>query len=67
MAEAHKINDGLYVVPLGDGKVQLRTLIQKDEDKEEWRCENLSRQDTYKLMTLSKTASTRITRAHMVM
>lgn len=50
MAEAHKINDGLYVVPLGDGKVQLRTLIQKDEDKEEWRCENLSRQDTYKLM-----------------
>lgn len=51
MAEAHKINDGLYVVPLGDGKVQLRTLIQKDEDKEEWRCENLSRQDTYKLMT----------------
>lgn len=25
MAEAHKINDGLYVVPLGDGKVQLRT------------------------------------------
>lgn len=51
MAEAHKINDGLYVVPLGDGKVQLRTLIQKDQDKEEWRCENLSRQDTYKLMT----------------
>lgn len=51
MAEAHKINDGLYVVPLGDGKVQLRTLIQKDEDKEEWRCENLSRQDTYKLMS----------------
>ena len=51
MAEAQKINDGLYVVPLGDGKVQLRTLIQKDEDKEEWRCENLSRQDTYKLMT----------------
>lgn len=51
MAEAHKINDGLYVVPLGDGKVQLRSLIQKDEDKEEWRCENLSRQDTYKLMT----------------
>lgn len=30
MAEAHKINDGLYVVPLGDGKVQLRTLIQED-------------------------------------
>ena len=51
MAEAHKINDGLYVVPLGDGKVQLRTLIEKDEDKEEWRCENLSRQDTYKLMS----------------
>lgn len=51
MAKAHKINDGLYVVPLGDGKVQLRTLIQKDEDKEEWRCENLSRQDTYKLMS----------------
>lgn len=51
MAEAHKINDGLYAVPLGDGKVQLRTLIQKDEDKEEWRCENLSRQDTYKLMS----------------
>lgn len=51
MAEAHMINDGLYVVPLGDGKVQLRTLIQKDEDKEEWRCENLSRQDTYKLMS----------------
>ena len=51
MVEMHKINDGLYVVPLGDGKVQLRSLIQKDEDKEEWRCENLSRQDTYKLMT----------------
>lgn len=51
MAEVHKINDVLYVVPLGDGKVQLRTLIQKDEDKEEWRCENLSRQDTYKLMS----------------
>ena len=51
MAEAHKINDGLYVVPLGDGKVQLRTIIQKDEDKEEWRCENLSRQDVYKLMS----------------
>lgn len=51
MAEAHKINDGLYVVPLGDGKVQLRSLIQKDEDKEEWRCENLSRLDAYKLMT----------------
>ena len=50
MTEAHKINDGLYVVPLGDGKVQLRTLIQKDEDKEEWRCTNLSRQDTDKLM-----------------
>lgn len=51
MAEAHKINDGLYVVPLGDGKVQLRTLIQKDEGQEEWRCTNLSRQDTDKLMT----------------
>ena len=51
MAEAHKINDGLYVVPLGDGKVQLRSLIQKDEDKEEWRCENISRQDVYKLMS----------------
>ena len=51
MVEAHKINDGLYVVPLGDGNVQLRSLIQKDEDKEEWRCENLSRQDTYKLMS----------------
>lgn len=51
MAEAHKINDGLYVVPLGDGKVQLRILICKVEDIEEWRCENLSRQDTYKLMT----------------
>lgn len=51
MAEAHKINDGLYVVQLGDGKVQLRTLIQKDEDNEEWKCENLSRQDTYKLMS----------------
>ena len=50
MTEAHKINDGLYVVPLGDGKVQLRTLIQEDEDKEEWKCKNLSRQDTYKLM-----------------
>ena len=50
MAEAHKINDGLYVVLLGDGNVQLRTLIQKDEDNEEWKCENLSRQDTYKLM-----------------
>lgn len=51
MAEAHKINDGLYVVPLGDGKVQLRILIQEDEDKEEWRCHNLSRQDADKLMT----------------
>ena len=50
MAEAYKINDGLYVVPLGDGKVQLRILIQEDEDKEEWKCKNLSRQDTYKLM-----------------
>ena len=39
MTEAHKINDSLYVVPLGDG------------DLEEWRCENLSRQDTYKLMS----------------
>ena len=35
MAKAHKINDGLYFVPLGDGKVQLRILIQEDEDKEE--------------------------------
>lgn len=51
MAEAHKINDGLYVVPLEDGKVQLRTLIQKDEGQEEWRCTNLSRQDADKLMT----------------
>lgn len=51
MAEAHKINDGLYVVPLGDGKVQLRILIQEDEDEEEWRCKNLSRQDTYELMS----------------
>ena len=50
MVEAHKINDGLYVVPLGRGKVQLRTLIQKDEGQEEWRCTNLSRQDTDKLM-----------------
>ena len=50
MAEAHKINDGLYVVPLGDGKVQIRTLIQEDEYEEEWKCKNLSRQDTYKLM-----------------
>lgn len=52
MAEAHKINDGLYVVPLGDGKVQLRILIQEDEDKEEWKCKNLSRQDIYKLMSV---------------
>ena len=51
MAEVHKINDGLYVVPLGDGKVQLRILIQEDEDKEEWKCKNLSRQDADKLMT----------------
>ena len=51
MAEVHKINDGLYVVPLGDGKVQLRILIQEDEDEEEWRCKNLSRQDAYKLMS----------------
>ena len=51
MAEVHKINDGLYVVPLGDGKVQLRILIQEDEDKEEWKCKNLSRQDVYKLMS----------------
>ena len=51
MTEAHKINDGLYVVPLGDGKVQLRILIQEDEDKEEWKCKNLSRQDIYKLMS----------------
>lgn len=51
MAEAHKINDGLYVVSLGDRKVRLRILIQEDEDKGEWRCKNLSRQDTYKLMS----------------
>lgn len=51
MNEAYKINDRLYVVSLGRGKVQLRSLIQKDEDKEEWKCENLSRQDTDKLMT----------------
>ena len=51
MNETYKINDSLYVVSLGRGKVQLRTLIRKDEDKEEWRCENLSRQDTYKLMS----------------
>ena len=50
MNEAHKINDGLYIVPLGDEKIQLRILIQMDEDEEEWRCKNLSRQDTYKLM-----------------
>ena len=55
MAEAHKINDGLYVVPLGDGKVQLRILIQEDEDEEEWKCKNLSRQDTYKLMSFLRT------------
>ena len=55
MAEVHKINDGLYVVPLGDGKVQLRILIQEDEDKEEWKCKNLSRQDTYKLMSFLRT------------
>ena len=51
MGEVHKINDGLYVVSLGDGKVQLRILIQMDEDEEEWRCKNLSRQDADKLMT----------------
>lgn len=51
MNEAYRINDRLYVVSLGRGKVQLRSLIQKDEDKEEWKCENLSRQDTDKLMT----------------
>ena len=55
MAEVYKINDGLYVVPLGDGKVQLRILIQEDEDEEEWRCKNLSRQDTYKLMSFLRT------------
>lgn len=55
MAEAHKINDGLYVVPLGDGKVQLRILIQEDEDTEEWKCKNLSRQDTHKLMSFLRT------------
>lgn len=51
MAEAQKINDELYVLPLGDGNVQLRILVQKDETTEEWRCENLSRQDVYKLMS----------------
>ena len=51
MTEAHKINDGLYVVSLGDGKVQLRILIQMDEDEEEWRCKNLSMQDIYKLVS----------------
>lgn len=51
MTEAHNINDGLYVVPLGDGKVQLRILIQMDEDEEEWRCKNLSRKDVHKLMS----------------
>ena len=51
MNEAHKINDGLYIVPLGDGKVQLRILIQEDEDTEEWRCKNLSMQDIYKLVS----------------
>ena len=51
MADVHKINDGLYVLPLGDGKVRLRILIQMDEDEEEWRCKNLSRQDVYKLMS----------------
>ena len=51
MTEVHKINDGLYVVPLRDGKVQLRILIQEDEDEEEWRCKNLSRQDADKLMS----------------
>ena len=51
MNEAHKINDGLYIVPLGDEKIQLRILIQMDEDEEEWRCKNLSGQDTYKLMS----------------
>ena len=55
MAEVHKINDGLYIVPLRDGKVQLRILIQEDEDKEEWKCKNLSRQDTYKLMSFLRT------------
>lgn len=52
MTEAHKINDGLYVVSLEEGKVQLRILIQEDEDKEEWKCKNLSRQDIYKLMSV---------------
>ena len=51
MAEAHKINDGVYAVPLRDGKVQLRISIQMDEDEEEWRCKNLSRQDAYNLMS----------------
>ena len=51
MTEAHKINNGLYVVPLGDGKVQLRILIREDEYEEERKCKNLSRQDVYKLMS----------------
>ena len=50
MAEVHKINDGLYALPLGDGKVQLRILIQEDEDTEESKSKKLSRKDTYKLM-----------------
>lgn len=51
MAEAQKINDELYVLPLGDGNVQLRILVQEDETTEEWKCINLSRQDAYKLMS----------------
>ena len=51
MAEAQKINDELYVLPLGDGNVQLRMLVQKDETTEEWKCANLSRQDVYTLMS----------------
>lgn len=50
MAEPQKINDELYVLPLGDGKIQLRRLVRKDENIEEWKCTNLSRQDVYKLM-----------------
>lgn len=51
MAEPQKINDELYVLPLGDGKIQLRRLVHRDETMEEWKCTNLSRQDVYKLMS----------------
>lgn len=51
MADTQKINDELYVLPLGDGNVQLRMLVQKDETTEEWKRTNLSRQDVYKLMS----------------